>query len=96
MVLLESETRNTVHPSPEPEHLLAPSRSGRRQVVVELLESETGVEAFELSGWLSPEAAERRLRELQDCWLSEASREWMRAGQVLRVEELQWSSRETS
>jgi hypothetical protein len=97
MVLLEDETATTVHGLTEREHLLAPSRSGRRQLVLELLESERGLEAFSVSGWLEAEAAQRRLRELQDCWLSEASRERMRAGEVLRLEELRWSSsRETS
>ncbi len=94
MVLLESETRNTVHPL-EREHLLLPSRSGRRLVVVELWESEAGAEAFEVSGYLRTEAAERRLRRLEaeGCWLDQGTRARLRAGATLKVEELGWERR---
>lgn len=93
MVLLETETRNKVHRW-QREHVLIRSASGRRLIVVELQTRGEELEAFEVSGYLEAEAAERRLRELEagECWLSEASRERMRQGESLRVEELEWAS----
>ena len=92
MILLE--TTNTVHRSVEREHLLAPSASGRRYVVLEVESRGEEVEAFEVSGWLRAEAAERRRLELEreERWLDEGSRERMRAGEILRLEELRWAS----
>ena len=95
MVLLEDVTRNKVHPFPVREHLLAPSRSRRYWIVLELQsEGDERVEAFSVSGWLEKQAAERRLLELEreERWLDAESCRRMRAGQTLRMEELRWLS----
>ena len=78
----------------EREHLLAPSASGRRYVVLEVESEGERLEAFEVSGWLGADAAERRRLDLEreERWLDEVSRERMRAGEVLRLEELAWTS----
>ena len=95
MLLLEDVTRNKVHPLPVREHLLAPSRSRRYWIVLELQsEGDERVEAFSVSGWLERKAAEQRLLELEaaEHWLDEESCRRMRAGQTLRMEELGWQS----
>lgn len=71
---------------------LATSRSGRRQIVLELhLGADGELEAaYEVSGYLKPEAAERRLWELEDRWLAPECRAQMDGGRELSVRELRW------
>ncbi len=73
---------------------LAASRSGRRQVVLELhLAADGELEAaYEVSGYLKPEAAERRRAELEQAgrWLAAESLLQMDGGRVLQMQELRW------
>ncbi len=95
MVLLEDVTRNKVHRQTVREHLLAPSRSRRYWIVLELqTQGDERVEAFSVSGWLERKAAERWLLELEreERWLDAESCRRMRAGQTLRMGELRWQS----
>jgi len=85
------------------QRVLAPSRSGRFYVVLEIHsrraspsgDSETEVEAFEVSGWVHGKARAGRRRhqlELLGLWLAESSITAMREGRVLRVRDLEWEA----
>lgn len=80
--------------------MLVSSRSGRRQVVVERHSCRRGREEwsdelFEVSGWLTPKAAERQRRELERAghWLAPECLLRMREGQILQMQELRWEVR---
>lgn len=104
MSLLQADaTVDTLHrfPTLEREHLIRPSTSGRRFCVLELearcLDPEAGEagweqEVFEVSGWRSRVGAESLLRSLDGRWLTEASKQRMRGGEVVSVGDLRWTS----
>ncbi len=75
------------------ERVLVRSRSGQRLCVAEVYELEGELEVFQVSGYFScqPEA-ERCLSLLDGHWLSEGTRQRLREGRMLRLNELEWES----
>ncbi len=91
MALLSTDL--TVTETPLRELALRHSASGRRRMLLELHEyADDRVDAYELSGWLSPAQAAVRQAELMrsGCWLSPQTILQMNAGCILPVAELRW------